>query len=360
MTDARLPCQLRAADMPPHLQHAKASFKSARGQRLAYVALFPPASEARALRGVLVWLHGIGEHAQRYYPLYERLCTSGFGVVAYDLLSHGESDSCEHGLRAHAAKFQYFVDDTNAFVALAKRELIPKMLALPADQETTDAALPPLILGGMSYGTLVSLHAALAGAHTFRALFLVAPAVSVEMTPTLRVQAVFSKPLSFALPKARIVPAVNRDFVCRDPAFIADFDADALTNTEPMTSRMGEQSLAAMLALQADRRVEQPDSDFCKLPVLFLMGAGDKVTSVPLAQAFYARIANTDKEFALLDGFFHDLFNDPEREKAYVRLIEWLQLRFPTPEYDASGDAGVNDGSAAAAVAAPVSVTDAQ
>jgi alpha-beta hydrolase superfamily lysophospholipase len=334
VTDAKPPYQLRAGDMPAHLQQAKGSFKGPRGQQLAYVALFPPA--AQRLRGVVLWLHGIGEHAQRYYALFARLCAAGFGVAAYDLLGHGESDSCEHGLRAHGARFQYFVDDTNAFVAMAKRDVIPKMLGLPTNEpgketQETEAALPPLLLGGMSYGTRVGLHTALAGVHTFRALFLVAPAVSVEMTPVLRVQSWVSKPLSLLLPKARIVPGVNRDFVCRDPAFNADFDADPLTTTEPMTSRMGEQSLSAMLALQADARVEQADSAFCQLPVLFLMGAADKVTSVPLAQAFYARLANADKEFVLLDGFYHDLFNDPEREKALAALIDWLHLRFPEP-----------------------------
>ncbi|KAL7678846.1 putative serine aminopeptidase, S33, alpha/Beta hydrolase [Plasmopara halstedii] len=59
------------------------------------------------LRAVVLYLHGIGDHSRRYYHLYERLCNAGFGVLAYDLVSHGASDSDRHGLRAHSAKFRY-------------------------------------------------------------------------------------------------------------------------------------------------------------------------------------------------------------------------------------------------------------
>lgn len=325
----KLPCQLRASDMPPELQHMSGSFKNARGQQLSYCALFPPASEIARLRGVVVWLHGIGEHSRRYFHLYSRLCAHGFGVLAYDLLAHGESDACDaRGLRMHSSSFQFFVDDSNAFITFAERELLPPLLGRSTQDERP---LPPMILGGMSYGTLVGLHTVLSGEHAFRAYFLVAPAVSVEMTPVLRVQAVFSKPLSAVLPRWRIVPGVNRDYVCRDPAFEADFEADPLTTTGPITTRMGEQSLVAMVAVQNDPRVEQPASIFCQLPLLFLMGSEDKVTSVPLARQFYERVANADKEFKLFDGFYHALFDDPEREQALAHLVEWLELRFPAP-----------------------------
>ncbi|CAI5702068.1 unnamed protein product [Peronospora effusa] len=36
--------------------------------------------------------------------------------------SHGMSDLDFHGLRAHSAKFQYFVDDTNEFITMAKMQ----------------------------------------------------------------------------------------------------------------------------------------------------------------------------------------------------------------------------------------------
>ncbi|RLN56624.1 hypothetical protein BBP00_00007904 [Phytophthora kernoviae] len=271
---------------------------------------------------LVLYLHGIGDHSRRYFHLYERLCNAGFGVLAYDLLSHGASDSDEHGLRAHSARFHYFVDDTNEFIKMAKTQLYPQLQVLPPNQ-------PPMVLSGMSYGTLVSLHTVLSGKHEFAAVVLVAPALLVEMTKTLRVQAVFARPLSKFIPKARIVPGVNGDYLCRDQDYVDDFTADPLTITAPVTARMGAETLKAMRALEADERVEQADSALCKLPMLMLMGSQDKVTSLELAQVFFERLAASDKEFKVFDGYFHSLFDDPEREAVFEHLDKWLQTRFP-------------------------------
>ncbi|RLN93878.1 hypothetical protein BBJ28_00016142 [Nothophytophthora sp. Chile5] len=312
--------------MPTHLRHLEGSFKNARGQELSYLALFPSAEATPELRGVVLYLHGIGDHSRRYFHLYERLCAAGFGVLAYDLLSHGASDSCEHGQRAHSASFQYFVSDTNEFLALAKAQLYPQLLPV---SRCSNGHQPPLVLAGMSYGTLVGLHTVLSDKHRFDAVVLVAPALLVEMTPVLRIQAVFAKPLSLLVPKARIVPGVNGAYLCRDQEYVDDFTADPLTITAPVTARMGAETLSAMRALQADERVVQADSALGKLPMLMLMGSEDKVTSLELAQVFYDRLAARDKEFKVFDGFFHSLFDDPEGEQVFVHLENWLQTRFP-------------------------------
>ncbi|GMF36361.1 unnamed protein product [Phytophthora lilii] len=309
--------------MPAHLRHLEGSFKNARGQSLSYLALFPAAG--RPLRAVVLYLHGIGDHSRRYFHLYERLCAAGFGVLAYDLLSHGASDSDQHGLRAHSARFHYFVDDTNEFIKLAKTQLYPQLALLPPNE-------PKLVLSGMSYGTLVSLHTILSDKHNFSGVVLVAPALLVEMTTVLRVQAVFARPLSKLIPKARIVPGVNEDYLCRDQEYVDDFKADPLTVSEPVTARMGAETLKAMRALEADKRVEDKASALCKLPILMMMGSNDKVTSLELAQVFYDRLASEDKEFKIFDGYFHALFDDPEREAVFEHLDNWLKTRFPFPE----------------------------
>eukprot|EP00644_Phytophthora_capsici_P000778 jgi/Phyca11/564873/estExt2_Genewise1.C_PHYCAscaffold_160358 len=320
-TRGRVNSALRAQHMPSHLRHLEGTFKNTRGQNLSYLALFPPVNTP--LRAVVLYLHGIGDHSRRYFHLYERLCEAGFGVLAYDLLSHGASDSDHHGLRAHSAKFHYFVDDTNEFIKMAKTDLYPKLSL--QDQ-------PKMLLSGMSYGTLVSLHTILSGEHEFCGVVLVAPALLVEMTAVLRVQAVFARPLSKLIPKARIVPGVNEDFLCRDQDYLDDFKADPLTVSEPVTARMGAETLKAMRALEADKRVEDKDSTLCKLPVLMMMGSNDKVTSLELAQVFYDRLAASDKEFKVFDGYFHALFDDPEREAVFEHLDNWLKTRFPLPE----------------------------
>ncbi|GAB9472033.1 Serine protease family s33 [Globisporangium polare] len=298
-----VPSSWRAVHMPSWLSHQDGAFRNARGESLSYVALFPPVKTP--LRGIVVFLHGLGEHSRR----------------------HGESGSGRHKMRAHAEKFQHFVDDTNEFIAYAKQNLLPELL--PPESIDLDV---PLILAGTSFGTLVALHTLLSEKHAFSSVVLVSPAISVEWTPLLRIQAFFARPMATLLPKVRAVPATKSDFICRDPAFLEDFANDPLTISENMTLRMGAQSLKACNALQKETRFVEPQSSFCSLPVLFMMGSADKVTSLSLAVQFFEKLENEDKQFKVFDGMYHALFDDPEKDEVFDFMLQWLETRFPAPD----------------------------
>lgn len=325
-----VPSSWRSSNMPSWLRHKEGMFRNTRGQSLSYVALFPPVKTP--LRGVVVYLHGLGEHSRRHFHVYEQLCEHGFGAIAYDLISHGGSDLGRHRMRAHAEKFQYFVDDTNEFITFAKESIFPEMIPYQELHDETSSSPPvPLILCGVSYGSLVALHTLLSEKHTCDAVVLVSPAVSVEWRPLLRIQALVARPMSALLPKLRAVPAVKPDRLCRDPAYIEDYDNDPLTVSDHMTLRMGEQSMRACNALQKEGRFKEPNSKFCSLPILFMMGSADKVTSLPIAVAFFEKIRNEDREFKVFHGMFHALFDDPEKDEVFDHLLGWLEKRFPDP-----------------------------
>ncbi|TYZ68123.1 hypothetical protein PybrP1_011983 [[Pythium] brassicae (nom. inval.)] len=148
--------------------------------------------------------------------------------------------------------------------------------------------------------------------------------------PVLRLSALVVRPMSVLLPKVRAVPAVKYELLCRDPAFLEDFDNDPLTITDKMTLRMGAQSLKAFGALRKDTRFADPSSALCALPVLFMMGSADKVTSLPLAVEYFEKMGSKDKLFKVFEGMFHTLFDDPEKDEVFGYMTEWLTSRFPT------------------------------
>ncbi|KAI9910781.1 hypothetical protein PsorP6_010353 [Peronosclerospora sorghi] len=321
MPRPRLNAALRAQDMPPHFRHLDGLFTNSRGQKLSYLALFPPLETP--LRAVVVYLHGIGDHSRRYFHLYEHLCRLQIGVFAYDLLSHGKSESDHPKRRAHSSKFHHFVDDTNDFLSFLQTKLYAQLQL---------EAKPKLLLAGLSFGTLVGLHTVLCEKHTFHGIILIAPALLVEMTLILKVQALFARPLSKLFPKARIVPGVNHKYLCRDPDFVDNFMSDPLTVSTKLTARMGAETLKAMKALAKEKRVEEKGSVLCHLPLLMMMGSDDKVTSLELAQTFYDRLATSDKEFKIFDGYYHALFDDPESDAVFAHLEKWIQKTVPLPE----------------------------
>lgn len=92
---------------------------------------------------------------------------------------------------------------------------------------------------------------------------------------------------------------------------------------------MGEQTLTAMGLLESDSRCEQASSAFCQLPLLIVQGTADKVTSIPMAQAFFKRIATKDKQFKEFPGLFHCIFHEPERQEVLDHITQWLDTRIP-------------------------------
>ncbi|RLN60830.1 hypothetical protein BBJ29_001882 [Phytophthora kernoviae] len=306
--------QSRGQHIPPYLRPYEGKFQNRRGQSLYYLALFPP--EQMPLRGVVVCLHGIGDHCRRYIPLYERLCEEGFGVLSYDLLNHGVSDYDSHNTRAHIGNFRYLVDDTNAFITFAKRSIYSDALRYwrehhhphhphGRDKQYTAAPELPLIIAGTSFGSLIGLHTVLSGRHKFHAGVWASPTIGVTWTPLLWAESKLAVPLATFFPKAKLVPAVQHDLLCRDPGFLEDFQADPLTSMDMLTSRSGHESLQAMVRLQGDPKVMDSDSSFCAVPMLFLAGSADGIADQQAAIKFFASMGNLDKEFKLFDGLFH-------------------------------------------------------
>ncbi|KAF1777839.1 Alpha/Beta hydrolase fold [Phytophthora cactorum] len=236
------------------LRFTDGHFINARGQKLFYCAAFPP--ESVPLRGVALFLHGIGEHSLRFTHVYRHLCLNGYGVIAYDMLGHGQSE-CESLGCVHTGP-----SSTSSWTTLT-------------------------IIMGISFGALVALNTILSGKHHFSGCVVASPAIAVEYTLGLRIMETVSKPLVWMFPTARLVAGVNFAGLTRDPEFLKDYMADPLNVTENLTTLMA---------------VQDPNSTFCKVPLLVLQGTEDKVTSVKVVEDFMGRAANKDKELKLSRG----------------------------------------------------------
>ncbi|CAH0479589.1 unnamed protein product [Peronospora belbahrii] len=294
-------------------------FNNGRNQKLFYCAAFPPPFVP--LRGVVLFLHGIGEHSLRFTHVYNHLCRNGYGVIAYDMLSHGQSECERPDLRAHGSEFHFFVDDTNQFVTTAKSTIYSKMLP----EGVLD---PPLIIMGISFGALVALNTILSEKHQFSGCVVASPAIAVEYTPMLRIMEMMSKPLVRMAPEARLVAGVNVNKLTRDPDFLKDYMMDPLNVSDNLTVRMATQVSLGMTQLQSNRQIEDYTSTFCKVPLLVLQGTDDKVTSVTVVRDFMGRAATKDKELKLFSGLFHCLWNEPEKQQVMDYASKWLNKRF--------------------------------
>src|SRR5690606_23872352 len=136
------------------------TYTAGSGDNLAvYDWLLPP---GMPLRGKVLVVHGLGEHAGRYEQLAQRLTQWGFAVRAYDQHGHGHSD----GERGALPATTRLVDDLADLAESARRRVGPSV---------------PLLLFGHSMGGLVAASAVARGRLHVDGLLLSSPALATRL-----------------------------------------------------------------------------------------------------------------------------------------------------------------------------------
>jgi alpha-beta hydrolase superfamily lysophospholipase len=56
-------------------------------------------------------------------------------------------------------------------------------------------------------------------------------------------------------------------------------------------------------------------------------GTKDQIASLDDTRRLFERIGSSDKELGIYEGFYHELFNEPEKVELFERVTEWLDKR---------------------------------
>jgi alpha-beta hydrolase superfamily lysophospholipase len=268
------------------------TFTTADGVRLFERRWLPKGAPKAALAIV----HGYAEHSGRYAYVGEAIAARGYAVHAVDLRGHGRSE----GPRAFVRSFDAYLADLRAF--------------LDRVRATTPGAAV-FLLGHSMGGTIVAL-AAVADRPAVEGILLSGP-VTVRNAPRL-----FERVINVIARVAPMLPLTKlaAGAVSRDPDVVRRYDEDPLV----YRGRMRVGLLAAML--RAARRV---DSGIAKmsLPVLFMHGTADQLTTPEGSRDLYERAASSDKTLKLYDGLYHEILNEPERDEVIADIAAWLAAR---------------------------------
>jgi acylglycerol lipase len=56
-------------------------------------------------------------------------------------------------------------------------------------------------------------------------------------------------------------------------------------------------------------------------------GTEDRLASVDATRRVFERIGAADKELVIYEGFYHELFNEPEKQEVFERVTAWVDKR---------------------------------
>lgn len=272
-----------------HLRGAEGP-SGARGPLLLCRAWLPEAPWA-----LLLVVHGYAEHSGRYEELASWFAARGLAVYAYDQRGHGRSE----GTRCHVDRFDEYLDDLDRVLERARLEQ-PEL---------------PVALLGHSMGGLVVVsfladrRPAVAAAATSGAALSLGPGVS-------RARMAAARLLRRVLPRMALGSGLDPRGLSRDPEVVRRYLEDPLVHRTMTPSLAAE--LTAAVPRAAGRALE------IQVPLLLLHGSDDPLCPVEGSRAFHGGLQVPGCGFRAYPGLRHEIFNEPERERVFADLFDWL------------------------------------
>ena len=273
--------------------HGEGTFPGTDGTRL-YRQWWLPAEPPR---GVLVNVHGLGDHSGLYPMLPDYFVPLGLAVQAFDLRGNGRSE----GPRGFVEHWEDFQEDLDRFLALIRAE-------------TPDT--PVLLLGNSLGGTLV-LDYALEHPQELVGVTAAAPALGeVKISPVL---IWLARSLSRVWPRFSLTTGLDLTGLSRDPATVEFVLADPLFHRKA-TARLATEYFAAVDRIHAR-------APRLAVPTLLLHGTEDRMVPPAGTRAFAARSPSAVCRLIEYPGAYHALFADLDGPRVAADLARWIDDR---------------------------------
>jgi alpha-beta hydrolase superfamily lysophospholipase len=267
----------------------------ARGSSRLYSQTWLPDGETRA---AVLLVHGLGEHSARYAHVAAHLTSRGFAVFTIDHYGHGKSD----GRMGYVERFSVYLDGVD--------ELLKKVRA---EQPSL-----PLFLVGHSMGGLIAATYLLENQDAFRACVLSGPALKTDQAPPALLLAL-NRLLSALVPTLPMI-RLDASGVSRNPAVVEAYVNDPLNFHGKLSAR-----LIAELSATMDKTLSRAAE--IRIPVIFMHGEEDLLTSPSGSQEMFDNVGSADKTLKLYPGLYHEIFNEPEQDAVMADMSTWLEAQ---------------------------------
>lgn len=250
-------------------------------------------------RARMVIAHGLGEHSGRYGNVVERLLPKGITIWALDHRGHGQSD----GPRGHILTFGQYINDLQTMIEFSKRGLPEGMKCF---------------LLGHSMGGLIALKFALHFPEMIDGMIVSSPVLGIKVeVPAIK--RALGKVMSSIWPGMTLGNEVDASKISHDEEVVRAYENDPLVH-DRVSARWFTEFLGAM---------EEVHRLCSKLEVQTLMqvAGDDHLVDADTSKTFFENLTLDDKTLYLYDGLYHEIYNEPEDQRANVLsdLETWLE-----------------------------------
>ncbi|MGI9552525.1 MAG: lysophospholipase [Aurantibacter sp.] len=253
--------------------------------------------EPNVPKGVVILVHGLGEHSGRYFErVVPMLVDCGLAVVAYDNIGHGLSS----GKRGHCPGYVALLDILG--------EVIHQAESFFQEQ--------PLFLYGHSMGGNLVLNYALRRNHQIKGIIATSPYLRLAFEPP-KWKMGFGRMLLHVYPSLTMGSGLDPNGISRIPKEVEKYGSDPLVHDKvsPMFS---------FPIMDAGQWAIEHASDLT-VDALLLHGSGDPIIDYRGTEEFHRNSRNT--ELQLFEGAYHELHYDLCAKEMLQTIQNWFRQR---------------------------------
>jgi alpha-beta hydrolase superfamily lysophospholipase len=284
--------------------HYTATLTAADGTKLFTQRWTPPEGS----KGTIVIAHGYADHSGRYQHTADYFVQQGYAVYALDHRGHGQSRGETFG---YFERFEQLSDDLRHLMEWARSE----------------ERVGPLFLLGHSMGGLLSLYTVIHAQAMLKGLVLSGPLFPTSSTIALPMR-ILARTLSVIAPHTGTL-AVDSSTISKDPEVVEAYNADPNVYHGKIPARVGAEWIAA---------ADYTKANFSRitLPMLILHGSADRLVVPASSQVIYDGVASPDKTLKFYDGLYHEIMNEPEKQRVLADMWVWFASHHGTTELRAA------------------------
>jgi len=247
------------------------------------------------IKAVVLLVHGLGEHSSRYEHVAEFLTSKNIGIETFDLRGHGKSD----GAKAFVRSFDEYLQDVEIFYS--------RVLGRHPDL--------PLFIYGHSMGATIGALYIITRNPDINGVLLSGILLKMgDDIPLILIK--MSSIIGKYAPKMKTTK-LDSNSMSRDPKVVANYNDDPLNYRAGIPARTGLELITAMQRIQVQM-------EKITLPIMVMHGSSDKVTNPDGSIDLYEAVASNDKTLKMYQGFYHEIHNEPDKQKVFDDIINWI------------------------------------
>jgi len=244
-------------------------------------------------KAVVILVHGLGEHVNRYNKWAAMFSREGIGFAGVDLPGHGKSDGKRGNIKNYDTLFE-MID-----------------ILLNSCRKTFPGT--PLFLYGHSLGGGIVLNYLLHKNPKIKGAIITSPWCRLSFEPS-RGKVLLASVMKSLLPGLTQPSGLVVDHISHDAAVVEEYRKDPLVHDKISVGLFHSAMNAATYSIN--------HANGLKVNTLLIHGSEDMICSPEGSREFASKTSLA--ELKIWEGGFHELHNEPFREEVFTFMMTWI------------------------------------